>query len=69
MDTQGRAAEARYPRRRPQPALGAPRLSASNTTYNLNSPLTWARFTGTIGDFSNFSTAQANMQLSFRTEF
>jgi hypothetical protein len=41
--------------------LGAPRLSASNTTYNLNSPLTWARFTGTIGDFSNFGTAQANM--------
>lgn len=46
-----------------------PQLAAPNTTYNLNSPLTWARFTGTIGDFSNFGTAQANMQLSFRAEF
>jgi len=24
---------------------------------------------GTVGDFSNFGTAQANMQLSFRAEF
>ena len=46
-----------------------PQLSAPNTTYNLNSASTWARFTGTIGDFSNFGTAQANMQLSFRAEF
>ncbi len=46
-----------------------PQLAAPNTTYNLNSPGTWARFTGTIGDFSNFGTAQANMQLSFRAEF
>ncbi len=46
-----------------------PQLAAPNTQYNLNSPLTWARFTGTIGDFSNFGTAQANMQLSFRAEF
>ena len=46
-----------------------PQLSAPNTTYNLNSPLTWARFTGTIGDFSNYGTAQANVQMSFRAEF
>jgi hypothetical protein len=46
-----------------------PQLAAPNTTYNLNSPSTWARFTGTVGDFSNFGTAQANMQLSFRAEF
>jgi len=46
-----------------------PQLAAPNTVYNLNSPLTWGRFTGTVGDFSNFGTAQANMQLSFRAEF
>jgi hypothetical protein len=46
-----------------------PQLSAPNTSYNLNSPATWARFTGTIGDFSNYGTAQANVQMSFRAEF
>ena len=46
-----------------------PNLSAPNTTYNLNSVTTWARFTGTVGDFSNFGTAQANVQVSFRVEF
>ena len=46
-----------------------PQLSAPNTTYNLNSLSSWGRFTGTIGDFSNFGTAQANTQLSVRLEF
>lgn len=50
-----------------------PQLSAPNTTYNVSpggipSP-SWGRFTGTIGDFSNYGTAQANVQLSFRAEF
>jgi hypothetical protein len=46
-----------------------PNYSAPNTTYNLNNTNAWGRFTGTVGDFSNFGTAQANVQLSFRAEF
>jgi Carboxypeptidase regulatory-like domain/TonB dependent receptor len=46
-----------------------PQLSAPNTTYNLNNTAAWGRFTGTIGDFSNYGTAQANVQMSFRAEF
>jgi hypothetical protein len=46
-----------------------PQLSAPNTTYNLSSLASWGRFTGTIGDFSNYGTAQANVQMSFRAEF
>ena len=46
-----------------------PNIAAPNTTYNVNSPGTWARFTGVVGDFSNFGTAQANIQMSIRAEF
>jgi hypothetical protein len=35
----------------------------------VNSPGTWARFTGTLGDFSNFGSAEANVQGSLRVEF
>jgi hypothetical protein len=46
-----------------------PNLAAPNTQYNLNNPGAWARFTGVVGDFSNFGTAQANVQMSIRAEF
>ncbi len=46
-----------------------PNLSAPNTTYNLNNTAAWGRFTGTVGDFSNFGSAQANVQMSIRAEF
>ncbi len=46
-----------------------PNLAAPNTTYNLNSVTSWARFTGVLGDFSNFGTGQANVQASIRAEF
>jgi hypothetical protein len=46
-----------------------PNLAAPNTTYNLNNTGAWARFTGVVGDFSNFGTAQANIQMSIRAEF
>jgi hypothetical protein len=46
-----------------------PNLAAPNTTYNTSSPGTWARFTGTLGDFSNFGSAEANVQGSLRVEF
>jgi len=46
-----------------------PNLSAPGTTYNLNNPGAFGRFTGTVGDFSNFGTAQANVQMNFRAEF
>ena len=46
-----------------------PNLAAPNTTYNLNNTAAWARFTGVVGDFSNFGTAQANVQVSVRAEF
>ena len=46
-----------------------PNLAAPNTTYNLNSVTSWARFTGVLGDFSNFGTGQANVQVSVRVEF
>ena len=29
----------------------------------------WGRFTGVVGDFSNYGTAQANVQASLRVEF
>ena len=46
-----------------------PNLAAPNTNYNLNNTGAWARFTGVVGDFSNFGTAQANVQMSIRAEF
>jgi hypothetical protein len=46
-----------------------PNLAAPNTTYNLNNPGAWGRFTGVLGDFSNFGTGQANVQMSIRAEF
>ncbi len=46
-----------------------PNLSAPNTTYNLNSPGSWARFTGFVGDFSNYGSGQANVQMAIRAEF
>ncbi len=46
-----------------------PNLGAPNTTYNLNNPGAWGRFTSVVGDFSNFGTAQANVQMSIRAEF
>lgn len=46
-----------------------PNVSAPNTTYNLNNPGAWARFTGVVGDFSNFGSAQANVQMAIRAEF
>jgi len=46
-----------------------PNLGAPNTTYNTNSPGTWARFTSTLGDFSNFGSAEANVQGNIRVEF
>jgi hypothetical protein len=46
-----------------------PNLAAPNTTYNLNNTAAFGRFTGVLGDFSNFGTGQANSQLSLRAEF
>ena len=46
-----------------------PNLAAPGTTYNLNSPGAFGRFTGTVGDFSNFGSAQANVQANIRVEF
>jgi hypothetical protein len=46
-----------------------PNRAAPNTTYNLNNTGAWARFTGVVGDFSNFGAAQANVQISIRAEF
>jgi hypothetical protein len=46
-----------------------PNLAAPNTTYNLNNPGAFGRFTGVVGDFSNFGTGQANVQMSIRAEF
>jgi hypothetical protein len=46
-----------------------PNLSAPGTTYNLNNPGAFGRFTGTVGDFSNFGSAQANVQAGIRVEF
>ena len=46
-----------------------PNLAAPNTSYNLNSANAFGRFTGVVGDFSNFGTAQANVQISIRAEF
>jgi hypothetical protein len=46
-----------------------PNLAAPNTTYNLNNVTAWGRFTGVLGDFSNFGTGQANVQASIRAEF
>ena len=45
-----------------------PNLAAPGTTYNLNNT-SFGRFTGVVGDFSNFGTAQANVQMSIRAEF
>ena len=46
-----------------------PNVGAPNTVYNLNNTGGWGRFTGVVGDFSNFGTAQANVQMSIRAEF
>lgn len=46
-----------------------PNLAQPNTTYNLTSPAAWGRFTGVVGDFSNFGSAQSNVQMSIRGEF
>ena len=46
-----------------------PNIAAPNTSYNLNNTGAWGRFTGVVGDFSNFGTAQANVQMSIRAEF
>ena len=46
-----------------------PNIGAPNTQYNLNNTSAFGRFTGTVGDFFNFGTAQANMQISMRAEF
>jgi hypothetical protein len=46
-----------------------PNLAAPNATYNLNNTSTWGRFTGVLGDFSNYGTGQANVQMSIRAEF
>ena len=40
-----------------------------NTAYNRNNTSAFGRFTGVVGDFSNFGTAQANVQMSIRAEF
>jgi hypothetical protein len=40
-----------------------------HNTYNLNNTGAWARFTGVVGDFSKFGSAQANVQISIRAEF
>ncbi len=46
-----------------------PNISFPNTQYNLNNTNAFGRFTGIVGDFSNFGTAQANIQISIRAEF
>ena len=46
-----------------------PNVAAPNTQYNQNNTSAFGRFTGTVGDFSNFGTAQANVQVSIRAEF
>ena len=64
------ALQAQSPAGWAQPAVEAARiLRRPNTTYNLNNPGALGRFTGVVGDFSNFGTAQANVQASIRVEF
>ena len=46
-----------------------PNLAAPNTTYNQNSTAAFGKFTGVLGNFSNFGTGQANVQMSIRAEF
>jgi hypothetical protein len=46
-----------------------PNMSAPNTAFNLNNPGAWGRFSGTVGDFSNFGSARANVQGAIRVEF
>lgn len=46
-----------------------PNLAAPNTTYNLNNPSAWGRFTGVVGDFSNFGSGMANVQAALRVEW
>jgi hypothetical protein len=46
-----------------------PNIAAPNTSYNTSSPGTFARFTGTLGDFSNFGSAEANVQGTLRLQF
>ena len=46
-----------------------PNLAAPNSADNLNNTNAWGRFTAVVGDFSNFGTAQANVQMSIRAEF
>jgi hypothetical protein len=46
-----------------------PNLAAPNTTYNLNNPAGWGRFTGIVGDDSNFGSGMANNTVSIRAEF
>jgi hypothetical protein len=46
-----------------------PNLAAPNTSYNLNNPNAWGRFTGVLGDFSNYGSAMANVQMSIRAEW
>ena len=46
-----------------------PQYSTPSSTYNRNSPTTFGTFTGTRGAWSEFGTAQSNMQMSIRGEF
>ena len=47
----------------------SPNLGSPNAVYNLTNTNAWGRFTGVVGDFSNFGTAQSNVQMSIRAQF
>jgi hypothetical protein len=46
-----------------------PNIGAPNTTFNLNNPRVFGTFNSTVGDFSNFGSARANVQGAVRVEF
>ena len=46
-----------------------PNLAAPNTSYNLNNVNAWGRFTGVLGDFSNYGSGMSNVQMSIRAEW
>jgi hypothetical protein len=46
-----------------------PNMGAPNTSFNLNNPRVFGTFNSTVGDFSNFGSARANVQGAVRVEF
>jgi hypothetical protein len=46
-----------------------PQFSSPNSTYNINSPATFGRFTSTQGQWANVGTSQSCLNVIFRVEF